>query len=191
MRNQVSEAWRVAGTFVPISFGWAAGDVSMAAYIQAAMARKESEQTDVSPLAAVMSFLYVTCVVLSAVLGSLLGKYVDESLMVTGDARLAVRNAGCVQLTVVCAMVLAATLVPVGALTLNPDALFGETLDMEADPGGGGLDKSDSGYEDAEDTSGTGNASAEQIRRDGGDGRAGADQAGSNKSAAAATAAAQ
>lgn len=31
--GQVSQAWAVAGTFIPISFGWAAGDVSLAAYI--------------------------------------------------------------------------------------------------------------------------------------------------------------
>ena len=34
-KGDVGQAWIVAATFLPISFGWAAGDVSLAAYIQA------------------------------------------------------------------------------------------------------------------------------------------------------------
>ena len=36
-KQDVSWAWRAAGTFIPISYGWAAGDVSLAAYIQSAL----------------------------------------------------------------------------------------------------------------------------------------------------------
>lgn len=68
----------MAATFVPISYGWAAGDVSLAAYIQASLARLESKTKDVSALAAVMSFLYSTYVVLYAVLNPLLGRYIDN-----------------------------------------------------------------------------------------------------------------
>lgn len=57
-RGRVSEAWKVAGTFIPISFGWAAGDVSLAAYIQASLARIESQTKDVSALGSVMACLY-------------------------------------------------------------------------------------------------------------------------------------
>ena len=35
--NDVSWAWKVAGSFIPISMGWAAGDVSLAAYIQSVL----------------------------------------------------------------------------------------------------------------------------------------------------------
>lgn len=28
---EVSSAWKIAATFIPVSFGWAAGDVSLAA----------------------------------------------------------------------------------------------------------------------------------------------------------------
>jgi hypothetical protein len=52
--NKVSAAWMVAGTFVPVSFGWAAGDVSLAAYIQALLQRQEAKHEHVSPLGAVM-----------------------------------------------------------------------------------------------------------------------------------------
>lgn len=77
-RNDVTQAWRVAGTFIPISFGWAAGDVSLAAYIQASLARKETEYQDVSALGAVMSVLYVTYIVLYAILNPVLGTYIDS-----------------------------------------------------------------------------------------------------------------
>lgn len=53
----------MAATFIPISFGWAAGDVSLAAYIQASLARGGDATTaGISTLGAVMSFLYVTYV---------------------------------------------------------------------------------------------------------------------------------
>lgn len=57
-RNNVNEAWKVAATFIPVSFGWAAGDVSLAAYIQASLARLESETKEVSALGSVMACLY-------------------------------------------------------------------------------------------------------------------------------------
>lgn len=57
-RGNVNEAWKAAGTFIPVSFGWAAGDVSLAAYIQASLARIESQNHEVSALGSVMAFLY-------------------------------------------------------------------------------------------------------------------------------------
>jgi hypothetical protein len=57
--NSAIEAWKIGATFIPISFGWAAGDVSLAAYIQSSVARVESKVAGVSALGAVMSFLYV------------------------------------------------------------------------------------------------------------------------------------
>ena len=58
-RNDVGAAWVIAASFAGISFGWAAGDVSLAAYIQAALTREEKEDDDVSALGSVMSFLCV------------------------------------------------------------------------------------------------------------------------------------
>ena len=60
--NDSSVAWKMAATFIPISYGWAAGDVSLAAYIQSSLARVESKSRGISALGAVMSFLYVTYV---------------------------------------------------------------------------------------------------------------------------------
>ena len=89
----------MAATFIPISFGWAAGDVSLAAYIQASLAREgEATTAGISTLGAVMSFLYVTYVrpvvllpwspvdfllfqiVTYAILSPVLGSYVDSQV---------------------------------------------------------------------------------------------------------------
>ena len=64
-RNDVGAAWIIAVSFAGISFGWAAGDVSLAAYIQAALTREEKEDDDISNLGAVMSFLYASYIVRS------------------------------------------------------------------------------------------------------------------------------
>lgn len=49
-----------AGVYVPISIGFASGDVSLAAFIQSSLARIESEDEEISALGAVMSFLFST-----------------------------------------------------------------------------------------------------------------------------------
>ena len=55
-KGKVAGAWKVAGCFIPISYGWAAGDVSLAAYIQSSLAKVENIDPDVSALGAVMAF---------------------------------------------------------------------------------------------------------------------------------------
>ncbi|KAF4308997.1 Major facilitator superfamily domain general substrate transporter [Botryosphaeria dothidea] len=133
-RNDVSQAWIVAATFLPVSFGWAAGDVSLAAYIQATLARKESEEKDLSPLGAVMAFLYATYIVMYAIASPLLGRYVDRiNTQNDGDISPAIQNIAGVQFTLICVIVLSATLIPKGALALNPQNLYGEKLDRDLD----------------------------------------------------------
>jgi hypothetical protein len=55
--KSVSVAWKLAGCFIPISYGWAAGDVSLAAYIQSTLAKIENVDRDSSALGAVMAFV--------------------------------------------------------------------------------------------------------------------------------------
>ncbi|KAK4095986.1 hypothetical protein N658DRAFT_437038 [Parathielavia hyrcaniae] len=133
--DQVSQAWIVAATFAPISYGWASGDVSLAAYIQASLARLESQNKNVSALGAVMAFLYSFYIVTYAVAGTLLGRYLDgiynesggldEGGQVHGGL---VFTAG-VQMSVISALVLASTFVPKGAFAFNPKMLSDESLD--------------------------------------------------------------
>ncbi|KAK3070648.1 hypothetical protein LTR53_010101 [Teratosphaeriaceae sp. CCFEE 6253] len=148
-QEQVRYAWMVAGTFIPISFGWAAGDVSLAAYIQASLARLEKDTKNVSALGAVMSFLYCTYIILYAILSPLLGRYVDSVYNRTGgsaggDIHEAIYNVGGVQFTVLCVVVLLATLIPKGAIAINPPFLYEERLDSDLD---GLIDKDSSSGE--------------------------------------------
>ncbi|KAK0615693.1 hypothetical protein B0T17DRAFT_592417 [Bombardia bombarda] len=132
----VSQAWMVAGTFIPISFGWAAGDVSLAAYIQACLARLESKNKNVSALGAVMSFLYCFYIVTYAICGTFLGRYLDSVYNNTGGSKGGniyeglTYTAG-VQFTVISALVIASTFVPKGAFSFNPKMLDNEELDAD------------------------------------------------------------
>jgi MFS family permease len=144
--GRVQDAWVVAATFIPVSFGWAAGDVSLAAYIQALLQRKESEDNDVSPLGAVMAFLYCTYIVIYAISSSTIGRYIDrigaentndfsEGIVAAPgypdnyiNTRPAVQNIAGVQFTIIAAVIIAATFIPKGSFSLNPKNLYGETL---------------------------------------------------------------
>lgn len=148
-RGKVNEAWRVAGTFIPISFGWAAGDVSLAAYIQASLARLEAEHKNVSALGAVMAFLYSTYIVIYAIASPLLGRYIDRVYAQTGgadnggDIHGALRNTAGVQFTVIMVVVLSSTFVPRGALSFNPKMLNDQALDKDI-----GHESSEEGFQD-------------------------------------------
>jgi MFS family permease len=132
--NQVSQAWLVAGTFIPISFGWAAGDVSLAAYIQALLQRKEASTPNVSALGAVMAFLYSTYIVIYAIMSPLMGRYIDSvSAANKNDIHSGIYNIAGVQLTVLTVVVLLATLIPRGALSINPKMLNDENLEGAED----------------------------------------------------------
>ncbi|KAI5795000.1 hypothetical protein EDC01DRAFT_745314 [Geopyxis carbonaria] len=150
-QGTVQAAWMVAATFIPVSFGWAAGDVSLAAYIQASLARLESTTPNVSALGAVMAFLYSSYIVLYAVASPLLGKYLDREFARTGGKeggghiRTALTNVAGVQFTILMAVIIGATLVPRGAWAWNPTALEGERLDEEVGMEGVDKDKLDKG----------------------------------------------
>ncbi|KAL7414355.1 major facilitator superfamily domain-containing protein [Mrakia frigida] len=126
-------AWKIAFSFIPISFGWAAGDVSLAAFIQASLARMESQDKEVSALGSVMAFLFSSYIILYAVLGSLLGKYIDIVFAEDKHIYKALVNVGGVQFTVLAAIVIAATFIPKGAFAFNPDIINDAHLDGEVD----------------------------------------------------------
>jgi MFS family permease len=119
------------------SFGWAAGDVSLAAYIQASLARLEAENRNVSPLGAVMAFLYCTYIVTYAITSPVLGRYIDHiSNENREDIHVAIKNVGGVQFTIIFILVMTATFVPKGAFAFNPKMLSNEDLDMDMDDDG-------------------------------------------------------
>lgn len=119
------------------SFGWAAGDVSLAAYIQASLSRIESTTRNVSALGAVMAFLYCTYIVTYAIASPVLGRYIDQvSNKNNENIHEAIKNIAGVQFTVISILVMAATFVPKGAFSLNPKILSDEHLDYDIDDDG-------------------------------------------------------
>ncbi|KAF9163721.1 hypothetical protein BGX21_000740 [Mortierella sp. AD011] len=120
--DALSFAWTLAAIWIPISFGWAAGDVSLAAFIQSALAQYDRPDDKVSPLGAVMAFLYISYIVLYAVLGVVLGKVVDAA-NVKGDIHPALVYVGGVMYTVVCVVLFISTFIPKGSFSLNPDII--------------------------------------------------------------------
>ncbi|KAK4153825.1 major facilitator superfamily domain-containing protein [Chaetomidium leptoderma] len=134
--NDVGQAWIVAATFAPISYGWASGDVSLAAYIQASLARLESQNKNVSALGAVMAFLYSFYIVTYAVAGTLLGRYLDgiynqSGGLDGGEVRSGLVYTAGVQMTVISVLVFASTFVPKGAFAFNPKIISDEPLEDE------------------------------------------------------------
>lgn len=138
--GDVKYAWIAAATFLPISVGWAAGDCSLAAYIQAALSRVESRAQNVSALGAVMAFVYCTYIILYAVTSPLLGGYIDVAFAETGglpgedeggDIHFAILNTVGVQFSIIAVVIMAATFIPKGACSWNPKVLFDEVLDCD------------------------------------------------------------
>ncbi|KAJ4403065.1 hypothetical protein N0V91_006812 [Didymella pomorum] len=131
-KGDVGQAWIVAATFLPISFGWAAGDVSLAAYIQASLARIESSTQNVSALGAVMAFLYSSYIVTYAIASVCLGTYIDRVSDANNDnVQSAIRNVAGIQFTIIAVLVMSSTFVPKGAWKLNPKMLSDELLDTD------------------------------------------------------------
>ncbi|KAJ3550704.1 hypothetical protein NMY22_g280 [Coprinellus aureogranulatus] len=121
--HDVSWAWKIAGCFIPISMGWAAGDVSLAAYIQSTLSESQYQHPRVSPLGAVMAFLYTTYIVFNAVLSTVLGTVFDKDSKKTGNIHNSLSTVGGVHFSVGCAVILLSTFIPLGGFSFNPKVL--------------------------------------------------------------------
>jgi hypothetical protein len=123
--HDVSWAWKIAGCFIPISFGWAAGDVSLAAYIQSSLSESRFQHKRVSSLGAVMAFLYSTYIVLNAVFSSVLGNVIDRDFKKTKNILYSLKTVGGAHFTVACGVIFLSTFIPKGAFAFNPKAIGG------------------------------------------------------------------
>ncbi|KAI8839379.1 hypothetical protein BJ741DRAFT_599179 [Chytriomyces cf. hyalinus JEL632] len=137
-------AWMVAALFMFISMGWAAGDVSLAAYVQSQLEHNEEEEIseEVSPLGAVMAFLYSSYIAMYFGLNYGLGKYLDvyanKVKAIKNDKNLAYETgiepfymiAG-VLFSVGCVIIFAGTFIPKGSFAINPEILSGDELHDE------------------------------------------------------------
>jgi hypothetical protein len=69
--------------------------------------------------------VYVTYIVMYAVISSVLGKWVDKQLVKKVSPRDVLKNVGGIQFTILCVIVLLATCIPRGGLALNPKLVEG------------------------------------------------------------------
>lgn len=150
--RDVKWAWYLALTDIPISFGWAAGDVSLAAYIQSSLSDKDFGHKGISALGAVMAFLYSSYIVIYAILNPVLGKIFDRDFAKTGNIHSALIHTGGIQFSVCSGIILLATLVPKGAFAFNPKIL-GKALegDIETSSTEGSDDMDEKKHVEADD----------------------------------------
>ncbi|KAI9178839.1 hypothetical protein H9P43_005501 [Blastocladiella emersonii ATCC 22665] len=139
--------WFLAAMMIPVSMGWAAGDVSLVAYVQSRLAKVEDTEATVSPLGSVMSFLYVLYIVMFAVLNSVIGKvqdtFVADLLKKYGSAKKFPPLAGLaptqdamfytagIVMSGCAVVVLLATFIPKGAFAFNPSSLDDDEDDRQ------------------------------------------------------------
>ncbi len=118
--EQVKYAWIIAASLVPIGFASAISDISLDAYIQSSLTRLESKHQNVSPLGAVMAFLYSTYIIIYSISNPLFGRHLDNVYKKNGTIQSALIYTAAAQLTIVCIVMFAATFIPKGAAAFNP-----------------------------------------------------------------------
>ncbi|CAF3117915.1 unnamed protein product [Rotaria sp. Silwood2] len=118
--NEIKYAWIIAASLIPIGCASAIGDISLDAYIQSSLTRLESKHKNVSPLGAVMSFLYSTYIVIYSIPNPVLGKHIDYAYNKSGTVHLALIYTAGVQVTIIFILMFAATFISKGATAFNP-----------------------------------------------------------------------
>ena len=115
-----SYVWLLALLLVFISSGWAAGDVSLSAFIQASLSeRKAGKKGNFSPLGAVMAFLYAAYIASYALLSYGLGKAFDYHYSL-GEPRVGFFYLAGVMMSIASVIIFAATFIPKGTAKFNP-----------------------------------------------------------------------
>ncbi|TPX54324.1 hypothetical protein PhCBS80983_g05963 [Powellomyces hirtus] len=117
--SPLGAAWILAAILVPISFGWAAGDVSLAAFIQSHVSRLKNTNPKVSALGAVMAFLYVTYIIAYAIVSPVIGNWLDG---LPKDTRVDTyfRNIAGIAFSCAGVVIFATTFLPKGSRKFNP-----------------------------------------------------------------------
>jgi hypothetical protein len=132
--NAVGWAWRMAPISTLVSFGWASGDISLTAYVQERLQPLEKKDKSVSLLGSVMSFLYVSYLLIffvlnigiSKCLGNLnftetYGKKAAPYDVVLATMQYDWYMIGGVFFTLSAIIIFASTFIPQGSCAVNPD----------------------------------------------------------------------
>ena len=118
--DQIKYAWIIAATLVPMGFSSAINDISLDSFLQSSLTRLESKHKNVSPLGAVMAFLYSTYILIYLIANPFLGRHIDNVYNNIGSVQTALIYTAAVQLTVIFLVMTLATFIPRGARAFNP-----------------------------------------------------------------------
>lgn len=129
-----NSAWAIAPVMAIISFGWSAGDVALAAYVQGRLGNSGSADRYTTPLGAVMSFLFVVYLLAYYVLNLLMSRVRDQYVENSMDMKkLFILICG-VFMSCCAVVVFASTFIPNGSFKLNPELDDDSVLDQELLP---------------------------------------------------------
>jgi hypothetical protein len=122
--NTFGYTWLLALMLVVVSSGFAAGDVSLSAFIQASLTAREEKQgkkksTSGSALSAVMAFLYASYILIYAACSFGLGRVLD-SYIKAGNPRGGFFWLAGVLMSCASLIIFASTFISKGALKFNP-----------------------------------------------------------------------
>ena len=119
--NYIGSAWSLAPFCSLISLGWAAGDVSLAAYIQSHLDKNNKKLYNkyTTPLGAIMSFLYVLYLIVFYGINRGMSVVRDNST----DFKLLYILIGGVFFSVCSIVIFISTFIPKGSLAINPELL--------------------------------------------------------------------
>ncbi|CAF1133152.1 unnamed protein product [Adineta ricciae] len=129
--DRIVYAWIIAATLVPVGFASAVGDISLDAYIQSSLTRLESKHKNISPLGAVMAFLYSTYIIIYSIGNPLLGKHIDHVYNTKGSVQSALIYTAAVQLSIIVVIMIAASFIPKGAIAFNPVLIEDDSIDSD------------------------------------------------------------
>ncbi|KAI8892048.1 major facilitator superfamily domain-containing protein [Globomyces pollinis-pini] len=111
--------WQLAPFMSLISFGWAAGDISLAAYVQSRLEDYKQIDKFTTPLGAVMSFLYVVYLVVFYCLNTLMSSIARNWGKDNRQTLWIIAGGGFMSICGVIVMV--STFIPRGAFAWNPN----------------------------------------------------------------------
>ena len=132
--NPMVTAWQLAPIMTIISSGWAAGDVTLSAYVQSRLYDYANIDEFTSPLGAVMSFLYVIYLVCFYFLNLTMSIIRDDYVKNNKNLVELFVLIGGVFLTICGFITFISTFIPRGSFSINPDpdlVVFDQEIFME------------------------------------------------------------
>jgi len=136
--NSLQWVWSVFPLMIVLSAGWAAGDVSLLAYIQSRLHHISlKEEEGISPLGCVMAFLYSSYIASFVIISIPLGKVFDQYNL-EGRVRESFIYISGVMFVIGGIIIFACTFIPRGSFSLNPKISDDDNIAEEAEDEKGG-----------------------------------------------------